>query len=158
MDYKFSEWRWAWAHHRIMTVKSSPNNMWMSGELQNAVRLDNNGLEMYGVFCVVQCSEWPLSWRVKWTHSRYQHLDKCWKRNSNVTILKLWTLLTEIIKMFYNATFSEYIFVLLSTMNTFHSSLFCRLCTRNKTKSIIKLPLFKQFTNCEKYETESVRV
>lgn len=41
----------------IMTVKSSPNNMWMSGELQNAVRLDNNGLEMYGVFCVVQCSE-----------------------------------------------------------------------------------------------------
>lgn len=26
--------------------------MWMSGELQNAVGLDNNDLEMFGVFCV----------------------------------------------------------------------------------------------------------
>ena len=42
-------WSDAWAGHRLRTVKSSPLNLWTSGQLQNPVRLDGAAnLQNYG--------------------------------------------------------------------------------------------------------------
>lgn len=59
INNKLSVWREAWAHHiyRIRTVKSSPIYLWISGQLQNAVGLDDNDLEMYGVEGLLESSE-----------------------------------------------------------------------------------------------------
>lgn len=43
--------------YRIRTVKSSPIYLWISGQLQNAVGLDDNDLEMYGVEGSLESSE-----------------------------------------------------------------------------------------------------
>lgn len=44
-------WARAWSRHRIRTVKASPIQLWMSGQIQNPVGipLDRNDLQDYGV-------------------------------------------------------------------------------------------------------------
>ena len=45
-------WRNAWARHRLRTTKSSPMQMWLSGQLQNPVGVDDVNMAdipMYGV-------------------------------------------------------------------------------------------------------------
>ena len=46
-------WRNAWARHRLRTTRSSPMQMWLSGQLQNPVGVDNINMAdiitMYGV-------------------------------------------------------------------------------------------------------------
>ena len=50
INRKLEIWRNAWAGHRLRTVKSSPLNLWQSGQLQNPVGLeDGANLQNYGV-------------------------------------------------------------------------------------------------------------
>ncbi|VDI22893.1 Hypothetical predicted protein [Mytilus galloprovincialis] len=50
INKKLEFWRDAWAGHRLRTARSSPLNLWTSGQLQNPVRLDGAAnLQNYGV-------------------------------------------------------------------------------------------------------------
>jgi len=42
INRKLSVWTEAWAHHRLRTVRSSPLALWMSGQLQNPVGLEQS--------------------------------------------------------------------------------------------------------------------
>ena len=49
---KLETWRNAWARNRIRTTRSSPMQMWLSGQIQNLVSVDNinmANITMYGV-------------------------------------------------------------------------------------------------------------
>ena len=52
INEKLETWRNAWARHRIRTTRSSPMQMWLSGQIQNPVGVDNINMAditMYGV-------------------------------------------------------------------------------------------------------------
>jgi hypothetical protein len=52
INEKLETWRNAWARHKIRTTRSSPMQMWLSGQLQNPVGVDNINtadITMYGV-------------------------------------------------------------------------------------------------------------
>ena len=52
INEKLETWRNAWARHRVRTTRSSPMQMWLSGQLQNPVGVDNINMAditMYGV-------------------------------------------------------------------------------------------------------------
>ncbi|CAG2202812.1 unnamed protein product [Mytilus edulis] len=50
INKKLEFWRDAWAGHRLRTARSSPLNLWTSGQLQNPVGLDGAAnLQNYGV-------------------------------------------------------------------------------------------------------------
>ena len=49
INNKLQVWKEAWARHKIRTVKSSPINMWISGQMQNTVGIEHDNIDMYGV-------------------------------------------------------------------------------------------------------------
>ena len=52
INKKLETWRNAWARHRLRTTRSSPMQMWLSGQLQNPVGVDDVNMAdipMYGV-------------------------------------------------------------------------------------------------------------
>lgn len=51
IDSRLQFWARAWSRHRIRTVKASPIQLWMSGQIQNpfGIPLDRNDLQDYGV-------------------------------------------------------------------------------------------------------------
>ena len=54
---KLQIWKEAWASHRMLTAKSSPQCMWISGQYQNPVGIDFVDEELYGTEEFVQDSE-----------------------------------------------------------------------------------------------------
>ena len=51
INERLDSWRMAWARHKIRTVKASPMQLWISGQLQNPIGLDltENEINAYGI-------------------------------------------------------------------------------------------------------------
>ena len=52
INEKLETWRNVWARHRLHSTRSSPMQMWMSGQLQNPIRVDKinmTDITMYGI-------------------------------------------------------------------------------------------------------------
>ena len=51
INEKLELWRNAWSRHRVTTMKSSPLRVWVAGQLQNPVGIEDNfvDVEHYGV-------------------------------------------------------------------------------------------------------------
>ena len=56
MNRKLELWRQAWSHHRMRTTRSSPLRLWIAGQLQNPVGIEQTATEIadYGVDGIIR--------------------------------------------------------------------------------------------------------